>query len=100
MEREISIREIKGLCIGQMEDADAGTGCTVLVCERGMAAGLDIRGGGPASRDTHLLDPLTAAQSIHAVVLGGGSAFGLGAADGVMAYLEKRDIFVSSGSAC
>lgn len=92
MEREISIREIKGLCIGQMEDADAGTGCTVLVCERGMAAGLDIRGGGPASRDTHLLDPLTAAQSIHAVVLGGGSAFGLGAADGVMAYLEKRDI--------
>lgn len=92
MEREISIREIKGLCIGQMEDANAGTGCTVLVCERGMAAGLDIRGGGPASRDTHLLDPLTAAQSIHAVVLGGGSAFGLGAADGVMAYLEKRDI--------
>ena len=92
MEREISIREIKSLCIGQTEDADAGTGCTVLVCERGMAAGLDIRGGGPASRDTHLLDPLTAAQSIHAVVLGGGSAFGLGAADGVMAYLEKRDI--------
>ena len=92
MEREISVREIKGLCIGQTEDADAGTGCTVLVCERGMAAGLDIRGGGPASRDTHLLDPLTAAQSIHAVVLGGGSAFGLGAADGVMAYLEKRDI--------
>ena len=92
MEREISIREIKGLCIGQTEDADAGTGCTVLVCERGMAAGLDIRGGGPASRDTHLLDPLTAAQSIHAVVLGGGSAFGLGAADGVMAYLEKKDI--------
>lgn len=92
MEREISVREIKGLCIGQTEDADAGTGCTVLVCERGMAAGLDIRGGGPASRDTHLLDPLTAAQSIHAIVLGGGSAFGLGAADGVMAYLEKRDI--------
>ena len=92
MEREISIREIKGLCIGQTEEADAGTGCTVLVCERGMAAGLDIRGGGPASRDTHLLDPLTAAQSIHAIVLGGGSAFGLGAADGVMAYLEKRDI--------
>ena len=57
-----------------------------------MSAGLDIRGGGPASRDTHLLDPLTAAQTIHAVVLGGGSAFGLGAADGVMAYLEERNI--------
>ena len=92
MKHEISIRAIQGLCIGQTEDAQAGTGCTVLICEQGMAAGLDIRGGGPASRDTHLLDPLTAAQSIHAVVLGGGSAFGLGAADGVMAYLEKRDI--------
>ena len=92
MEHEISIREIKGLHIGQTEDAAAGTGCTVLICERGMSAGLDIRGGGPASRDTHLLDPLTAAQTIHAVVLGGGSAFGLGAADGVMAYLEERNI--------
>ena len=92
MEHEISIREIKGLHIGQTEDAAAGTGCTVLICERGMSAGLYIRGGGPASRDTHLLDPLTAAQTIHAVVLGGGSAFGLGAADGVMAYLEERNI--------
>ena len=92
MEHEISIREIKGLHIGQTEDAAAGTGCTVLICERGMSAGLDIRGGGPASRDTHLLDPLTAAQTIRAVVLGGGSAFGLGAADGVMAYLEERNI--------
>ena len=92
MEHEISIREIKGLHIGQTEDAAAGTGCTVLICERGMSAGLDIRGGGPASRDTHLLDPLTAAQTIHAVALGGGSAFGLGAADGVMAYLEERNI--------
>ena len=92
MEHEISIREIKGLHIGQTEDVAAGTGCTVLICEQGMSAGLDIRGGGPASRDTHLLDPLTAAQTIHAVVLGGGSAFGLGAADGVMAYLEERNI--------
>lgn len=92
MEHEISIREIEGLHIGQTEDAAAGTGCTVLICERGMSAGLDIRGGGPASRDTHLLDPLTAAQTIHAVVFGGGSAFGLGAADGVMAYLEERNI--------
>ena len=92
MEHEISIREIRGLHIGQTEDAAAGTGCTVLICEQGMSAGLDIRGGGPASRDTHLLDPLTAAQTIHAVVLGGGSAFGLGAADGVMAYLEEWNI--------
>ena len=57
-----------------------------------MGAGLDIRGGGPASRDSGLLDPLTAADVVHAVVLGGGSAFGLGASNGVMEYLEKRGI--------
>ena len=65
---EIPIREIRQIKIGQVEDPTAGTGCTVLVCEDGMRAGLDIRGGGPASRETALLDPLTAAQTIHAVV--------------------------------
>ena len=89
---EIPIREIRQIKIGQVEDPTAGTGCTVLVCEDGMRAGLDIRGGGPASRETALLDPLTAAQTIHAVVLAGGSAFGLGAASGVMEYLEEQGI--------
>ena len=89
---EIPIREIRQIKIGQVEDPAAGTGCTVLVCEDGMRAGLDIRGGGPASRETALLDPLTAAQTIHAVVLAGGSAFGLGAASGVMEYLEEQGI--------
>ena len=89
---EIPIREIRQIKIGQVEDPTAGTGCTVLVCEDGMCAGLDIRGGGPASRETALLDPLTAAQTIHAVVLAGGSAFGLGAASGVMEYLEEQGI--------
>ena len=60
---EISIREIPGIGIGQAENAQAGTGCTVLVCEEGMPAGVDIRGGGPASRETPLLNPLMAAQS-------------------------------------
>ena len=90
--REISINEIRPVKIGQAENREGGTGCTVFVCEEGMRAGLDIRGGGPAGRETQLLDPLMAAQSIHAIVLGGGSAFGLGAANGVMAYLEEHGI--------
>ena len=89
---EIPITEIRGIRIGQTENVKAGTGCTVLVCEEGMRAGVDIRGGGPASRETPLLNPLMAAQTIHAIVLGGGSAFGLGAANGVMKYLEEKQI--------
>ena len=89
---ELPITEIRGIRIGQTENVKAGTGCTVLVCEDGMRAGVDIRGGGPASRETPLLNPLMAAQSIHAIVLGGGSAFGLGAANGVMKYLEEKQI--------
>ena len=89
---EISIRDVCPVRIGQTENAEAGTGCTVLVCAQGMAAGLDVRGGGPTSRESELLKPLAAAQVIHAVVLAGGSAFGLGAADGVMRLLEERGI--------
>ena len=92
MEREISISAIEGIRIGQTENAAAGTGCTVLLSEQGMAAGLDVRGGGPASRESELLKPLAAAQFVHAVVLAGGSAFGLGAANGVMGYLEEHGI--------
>jgi L-aminopeptidase/D-esterase-like protein len=95
--REISLGEFLPLKIGQAENAAAGTGCTVFLCEEGMRAGLDVRGGGPASRETMLLDPLTTAKEIHAVVLAGGSAFGLGAANGVMAYLEERGVGVDVG---
>ena len=90
--KEIPITEINALRIGQTENAIAGTGCTVLLCPEGMRAGLDIRGGGPASRETPLLNPLMAAQSIHGIVLAGGSAFGLDAAGGVMRCLEEREI--------
>ena len=90
--QEITIQEIRQLRIGQTENRTAATGCTVLVCPEGMRAGLDIRGGGPASRESQLLDPLTAAQLLHAIVLAGGSAFGLGAANGVMEYLESQGI--------
>ena len=88
--QEIPITQIQNIRIGQTENTEAGTGLTVLICENGMRAGLDIRGGGPASRETPLLDPLTAAQEIHGIVLAGGSAFGLGAANGVMQCLEER----------
>ncbi len=90
--KEISVRDFEPLRIGQAENAEAGTGCTVFLCREGMRAGFDARGGGPASRETLLLDPLMAAQVIHAVVLAGGSAFGLGAANGVMEYLEKQGV--------
>ena len=88
MKKELSIKEIKGIRIGQAENAEAGTGCTVFLSEKGMAAGLDVRGGGPASRESQLLNPLAAAQAIHGILLAGGSAFGLGGADGVMKYLR------------
>ena len=95
--REIEIREVGAFRIGQAENAAAGTGCTVIICENGMAAGLDVRGGGPALRESQLLNPLMAAEEIHAVLLGGGSAFGLGAANGVMEYLEERGIGIDVG---
>jgi len=90
--KEISIHEIGPIRIGQTEDKAAGTGCTVFIYDEGMHAGLDVRGGGPASRETLLLDPVTAAQRIHGIVLAGGSAFGLSAASGVMQYLSEHDI--------
>ncbi len=90
--KEISVKEFQRIRIGQTENMAAGTGCTVLVCPEGMRAGLDVRGGGPASRESQLLNPLMAAQVIHAIVLAGGSAFGLGVADGVMRLLEERGI--------
>ena len=90
--KEISIKEISNIKIGQAENREAATGCTVFISEEGMAAGLDVRGGGPASRESQLLNPLMAIQKIHAIVLSGGSAFGLGAANGVMQCLEERNI--------
>lgn len=90
--KEIPVTSIENITIGQAENTAAGTGCTVFVSRDGMAAGLDVRGGGPASRESQLLNPLMSAQVLHAVVLAGGSAYGLGAADGVMRCLEERGI--------
>ena len=96
---EIPITDIQPVRIGQAENTEAGTGCTVLICENGMAAGLDVRGGGPASRESQLLNPLMAAQTVHAVVLSGGSAYGLGTANGVMQYLEEKGYGYDTGYA-
>ena len=97
--QEIRIQEIEGVRIGQAENRDAATGCTVVLCPEGAAAGLDVRGGGPASRESELLKPVAAADRIHAVVLSGGSAFGLDAAGGVMRWLEERGIGFDTGAA-
>ena len=97
--KEIKITDIKGLRIGQAENAEAGTGCTVVICDEGMRAGLDVRGGGPASRESQLLNPLMSAQILHGIVLAGGSAYGLGTANGVMKYLEEHGIGFDTGFA-
>jgi len=97
--REISVSDVGAVCIGQTENTEAATGCTVFIVPEGMRAGLDVRGGGPASRESQLLNPLTAAQRIHAILLAGGSAYGLGAANGVMQYLEEHGIGYDTGYA-
>ena len=87
----ISIKDFDNIRIGNAQNTSDGTGCTVIISETGMCAGLDVRGGGPASRESELLKPLAAADRIHAVLLGGGSAFGLDAAGGVMQFLEEKE---------
>lgn len=95
--KPIAITGIPGIRIGQVEDIESATGLTVLLAPEGMRASISVRGGGPASRDTRILDPLMAAESIHAVVLGGGSAFGLDAAGGVQRYLAAHSIGLPVG---
>lgn len=90
--KEIRISDIENIKIGQVEDALGATGCTVVLSEEGSPAGLDVRGGGPASRESELLKPVANAGFIHAIVLAGGSAFGLDAAGGVMQCLEEKGI--------
>lgn len=97
--KEISIREMEGLSIGHATNAEGKTGVTVLYFPNGAQVGCDISGGGPASREIHLTDPMTADNPLNAVVLSGGSAFGLAAADGVMRCLEERGIGYETGYA-
>ena len=87
---EIGIMEVGGFKVGHAQNEQAATGCTVLLLDRMSPAGLDVRGGGPASRESQILSPVAQAEAINAVLLSGGSAFGLDAAGGVMKYLEER----------
>lgn len=95
--KQINIEAIENFKIAHIENIDAATGCSIIVCEQGAACGLDVRGGGPASRESELLKPVAAAEVIHAVLLSGGSAFGLDAAGGVMQYLEEQNIGFETG---
>ncbi len=83
---------VEGFLVGTSENLTAGTGVTAVICPEGAAAGVDVRGGGPATRETDLLKPENMIRRIHSVVLSGGSAFGLTAASGVMTALEERNI--------
>ncbi|MBE3578513.1 MAG: P1 family peptidase [Caldanaerobacter subterraneus] len=95
--REIDIKEIEGIKVGNAENVEAGTGCTVVICEEGATPGVDVRGGAPGTRETDLIRSENFVEKIHAVVLAGGSAFGLDAASGVMKYLEERGIGFDTG---
>ncbi len=97
--KEIPITDLEGLRIGSAQDYEAMTGVTVLLFDNGARAGVDISGGGPASRETPLTSPLTADNPLNAIVLSGGSAFGLAASDGVMHYLEEHGIGYETGFA-
>ncbi len=90
--REINIKEIQGFRIGNAEYPGAGTGCTVILPDKKALCACDIRGGAPASRETALLSPVASNDGVNAVLLSGGSAFGLDAASGVVRYLEERGI--------
>ena len=83
---------VDGIKVGHHTLAERPTGCTVILTEAGAVAGVDVRGGAPGTRETALLDPAKSVQEVHAIVLAGGSAFGLDAASGVMRYLAERDI--------
>lgn len=95
----ISITEIPGFSFGHHTDAEAGTGCTAIIAPEGAVGGVDVRGGAPASRETDLLRPENTVGQVHAVMLSGGSAFGLEAASGAARELEKRGIGLDVGVA-
>jgi L-aminopeptidase/D-esterase-like protein len=99
MKRTNAITDVRGIEVGHAQEEEALTGCTVILCRKGAVAGVDVRGGAPGTRETDLLDPVTLVQKIHAVVLAGGSAFGLDAASGVMRYLEEKKIGFNTGVA-
>ena len=94
-----AITDIPGLLVGQHQMARRMTGCSVVIAPEGAVCGVDVRGAAPGTRETDLLDPANLVDRVHAVLLCGGSAFGLAAATGVMQWLEERDIGYQTGYA-
>jgi L-aminopeptidase/D-esterase-like protein len=94
-----TLTDIRGIEVGHAQDDEALTGCTVILCRKGAVAGVDQRGGAPGTRETDLLKPVNLVEKVHAIVLAGGSAFGLDAASGVMRYLEEQKIGFDTGVA-
>ena len=94
-----AITGVPGIQVGHAQDEQALTGCTVILCKAGAVGGVDQRGGAPGTRETDLLRPMHMVDKVHAVLLSGGSAFGLDAASGVVRYLEERGIGFDAGVA-
>jgi L-aminopeptidase/D-esterase-like protein len=94
-----SIVDVGGLRVGHYTDTRRPTGCTVVIFDGGAVAGVDVRGAAPGTRETDLLNPLNTVQKINAIVLAGGSAFGLDSASGVMRYLEENKVGYHVGPA-
>jgi len=94
-----AISDIPGLWIGHASDSEALTGCTVVLTPDGAVGGVDVRGSAPGTRETDLLDPINLVDRVHAILLAGGSAFGLDAATGVMRWLEERGHGLETGIA-
>ncbi|MBK9600425.1 MAG: P1 family peptidase [Anaerolineales bacterium] len=99
MKRNNAITDVRGIEVGHAQNEEALTGCTVILCRKGAVAGVDVRGGAPGTRETDLLDPVNLVEKVHAIVLAGGSAYGLDAASGVMRYLEEQKIGFNTGAA-
>ena len=92
-----TLTAIEGITVGHATDATARTGCTVILCPAGATAGVDVRGAAPGTRETEALRPGRLVQKAHAVLLTGGSAFGLDAAGGVVQYLEEQNVGFPAG---
>ncbi|MYA72804.1 P1 family peptidase [Candidatus Poribacteria bacterium] len=92
-----TLTAIDGIKVGHATDATARTGCTVILCPAGATAGVDVRGAAPGTRETDALRPGRLVQKVHAVLLTGGSAFGLDAAGGVVQYLEEQNVGFPAG---
>ncbi len=92
-----AITDIAGIRVGHWTDRRAATGCTAILCPAGTVGGVDVRGAAPGTRETDLLRPENAVQEVHAVLLTGGSAFGLEAASGVVRYLHERGVGLTFG---